>query len=166
MKSNGINTVMSEELNEMVGDLLSQLTEAQQAAKKVETEQNPLKKENLEKFVVETAGALVEESLAMLKNVKDYIISSPESKDVASFSELVQATATALDALNKINLSDKKNDTIKSVKQMDIEARKALKQEDSTQKLLATREEVFKMLMDNLGKIDEAKTIDIKTIDT
>jgi hypothetical protein len=49
---------------------------------------------------------------------------------------------------------------------MDIEARKALKQEDSTQKLLATREEVFKMLMDNLGKIDEAKTIDIKTIDT
>jgi len=157
---------MSEELNEMVGDLLSQLTEAQQAAKKVETEQNPLKKENLEKFVVETAGALVEESLAMLKNVKDYIISSPESKDVASFSELVQATATALDALNKINLSDKKNDTIKSVKQMDIEARKALKQEDSTQKLLATREEVFKMLMDNLGKIDEAKTIDIKTIDT
>jgi hypothetical protein len=166
MKSNGINTVMSEELNEMVGDLLSQLTEAQQAAKKVEAEQNPLKKENLEKFVVETAGALVEESLAMLKNVKDYIISSPESKDVASFSELVQATATALDALNKINLSDKKNDTIKSVKQMDIEARKALKQEDSTQKLLATREEVFKMLMDNLGKIDEAKTIDIKTIDT
>jgi len=157
---------MSEELNEMVGDLLSQLTEAQQAAKKVEAEQNPLKKENLEKFVVETAGALVEESLAMLKNVKDYIISSPESKDVASFSELVQATATALDALNKINLSDKKNDTIKSVKQMDIEARKALKQEDSTQKLLATREEVFKMLMDNLGKIDEAKTIDIKTIDT
>lgn len=157
---------MSEELNEMVGDLLSQLTEAQQAAKKVEAEQNPLKKEDLEKFVVERAGALVEESLAMLKNVKDYIISSPESKDVASFSELVAATATALDALNKINLSDKKNETLKSVKQMDIDARKALKQEDTTQKLLTTREDVFKMLMDNLSKPEEVKAIDINTIDT
>jgi len=157
---------MSEELNEMVGDLLSQLTEAQQAAKKVEAEQNPLKKEDLEKFVVERAGSLVEESLAMLKNVKDYIISSPESKDVASFSELVAATATALDALNKINLSDKKNETLKSVKQMDIDARKQLKQEDTTQRLLTTREDVFKMLMDNLNKPEEVRAIDIKTIDT
>jgi len=157
---------MSEELNEMVGDLLSQLTEAQHAAKKIEAEQNPLKKEDLEKFVVERAGALVEESLAMLKNVKDYIISSPESKDVSSFSDLVAATATALDALNKINLSDKKNETLKSVKQMDIDARKALKQEDTTQKLLTTREDVFKMLMDNLSKPEEVKAIDIDTIDT
>jgi len=157
---------MSEELNEMVGDLLSQLTEAQQAAKKVEAEQNPLKKEDLEKFVVERAGSLVEESLAMLKNVKDYIVSSPESKDVASFSELVAATATALDTLNKINLSDKRNETLKSVKQMDIDARKALKQEDTTQKFLTTREEVFKMLMDNLQKSEEIKVIDVGTIDT
>jgi sugar-specific transcriptional regulator TrmB len=65
---------MSEELNEMVGDLLSQLTEAQTKAKEAEKELNPLKKEELEKFVVEKGGKLVEDSLEMIKNYcKEYL---------------------------------------------------------------------------------------------
>jgi hypothetical protein len=152
---------MSDELNEMVGDLLNQLNDAQQVAKKVEKENNPLKKENLEKFVVERAGTLVEESLAMLQNVKDYIVSAPENKDVAAFSDLVAATSSAIETLNKILMSDKKNETIVQVKKMDIDSRRELKQEDTSQKLLATREEVFKMLMNNV-KVAEKQVIEIE----
>lgn len=152
---------MSDELNEMVGDLLKQLDSAQQVAKNVEKESNPLKKENLEKFVLETAGSLVEESLAMLKNVKDYIVSAPENKDVSSFSDLVAATSSAIETLNKILVSDKRNETSVQIKKMDIDSRKELKQEVSSQKLLATREEVFKMLLGNL-KATEKQVIDIE----
>jgi len=156
---------MSDELNEMVGDLLNQLEDANKKAKDIEKEQNTLKKEDLERFVVEKAGSLVQESLEMLKNVKDYIVSAPESKDVASFSELVAATSTALDTLNKILVSDKKNETIVNVKKMDIDARKELKQEDTTQKMLATREEVFKMLLNNV-KTAEKEVIEIESENT
>jgi len=145
---------MSEELNEMVGDLLDQLSEAQKKAKEAEVEQNPLKKDELEKFVVEKGGKLVEESLEMLKNVKDYIISSPEAKDVDAFASLVAAASTAIETLNKIAINDKKSETIITAKKMDIEARKELKQEDTNQKLLTTREQIFKALIDNSKVID------------
>jgi hypothetical protein len=153
---------MSDELNEMVGDLLNQLNDANKKAEEIQKEVNPLKKEDLEKFVVEKAGSLVQESLDMIKNVKDYIVSAPESKDVSSFSDLVAATSSALDTLNKILVSDKKNETIVNVKKMDIEARKDLKQEDTTQKMLATREEVFKMLLNNV-KSAEKEVIQIES---
>lgn len=145
---------MSEELNEMVGDLLSQLNEAQKKAVELEQENNPLKKDELEKFVVEKGGKLVESSIEMLKNVKDYIMSSPEAKDVDAFASLVAATSTAIDTLNKIVVNDKKTDTVIKVKQMDIEAKKELKSEETEQKMLATREQIFKLLMQDNNVID------------
>ncbi|NBO99782.1 MAG: hypothetical protein EBU90_06600 [Proteobacteria bacterium] len=153
---------MSEELNEMVGDLLSQLNDAQEKAKQAEKESNPLKKEELEKFVVEKGGNLVEESLSMIKNVRDYIISSPEAKDVDAFAGLVAATSAAIDTLNKIVVNDKKSETSVKVKQMDIESRKELKQEETNQKFLATREQIFKMLIDSTKKdAQETDAIDV-----
>lgn len=154
---------MSEELNEMVGDLLSQLNDANEKAKKAEKEQNTLTKENMERFVIEKAGRLVEESLGVVTNVKDYISSAPEAKDVGSLAELIAATSTAIETLNKIIVTDKKNETLMKAKEMDIAARKEIKQADNQTKLLATREQVFKMLIDSANK--SAKIIDAEVID-
>jgi len=153
---------MSEELNEMVGDLLDQLKDANKKAEQVKKESNPLTKENMEKFVIEKAGKLVEESLDVINNVKDYISSAPESKDVGSLAELIASTSTAIETLNKIIVTDKRNDTLIKAKEMDIASRKELKQADNTTKLLATREQVFKMLIDSAN--NSAKIIDAEII--
>jgi vacuolar-type H+-ATPase subunit E/Vma4 len=153
---------MSEELNEMVGDLLDQLKDANKKAECVKKETNPLTKDNMEKFVIEKAGRLVEESLDVMTNVKDYISSAPESKDVGSLSELIAATATAIETLNKIIVTDKRNETLIKAKEMDIASRKELKEVDSTTKLLATREQVFKMLIDSAN--NSAKIIDAEVV--
>lgn len=145
---------MSEELNEMVGDLLNQLTEAQTKVKEAEKEKDPLKKEEIEKFVVEKGGKLVEDSLEMIKNVKDYIMSSPEAKDVDAFASLIAATTTAIDTLNKLVMTDKKSETLIKAKQMDIEAKKELQQNENDVKLLATREQIFKALIADTKIID------------
>lgn len=145
---------MSEELNEMVGDLLNQLEDANKKAVTVQKEKDPLKKEELETFVIAKAGELVEQSVNMVNNVKEYVFNSPESKDVSSLSELIAATATAIETLNKILVTDKKNQTLKDVKQMDVDMRKQLKAEDTSQKMLATREQMFKMLLDNAKVIN------------
>lgn len=151
---------MSEELNEMVGDLLEQLNNANQKAEQAKKESNPLKKEDMERFVIEKAGKLVEESIEVVSNVKEYISSAPESKDVGSLAELIAATSTAIETLNKIIVTDKKNDTLIKAKEMDISSRRELKEADTNQKLLATREQVFKMLIDSANK--SAKIIDIE----
>jgi len=154
---------MSEELNEMVGDLLEQLQTANKEAEKVKKQPEPLTKDNMEKFVIEKAGRLVEESIEVMSNVKDYISSAPENKDVSSLSELIAATATAIETLNKIIVTDKRNQTVIKAKEMDIESRKELKQADNATKLLATREQVFKMLIDSAN--NSAKIIDSEIID-
>jgi vacuolar-type H+-ATPase subunit E/Vma4 len=154
---------MSEELNEMVGDLLEQLKDANKQAEQVKKQAEPLTKENMEKFVIEKAGRLVEESLDVMTNVKDYISSAPESKDVGSLSDLIAATATAIETLNKIIVTDKRNETVIKAKEMDIASRKELKEVDSNTKLLTTREQVFKMLIDSAN--NSAKIIDAEIIE-
>jgi len=153
---------MSEELNEMVGDLLDQLNDANKKAEIAKKETNPLTRENIEKFVVEKAGKLVEESLDVVTNVKDYISSAPESKDVGSLADLIAATSTAIETLNKIIVTDKRNEALLKAKSMDIESRKELKNSDNATKLLVTREQVFKMLIDSANK--SAKIIDAEVI--
>lgn len=153
---------MSDELNEMVGDLLEQLNDANKKAEIAKKESNPLKKEDMERFVVEKAGKLVEESLEVVTNVKDYISSAPESKDVGSLAELIAATSTAIETLNKIIVTDKKNETLIKAKEMDISSRKELKEADNQTKLLATREQVFKMLINSANK--SAEIIDAEIV--
>ena len=158
---------MSEELNEMVGDLLTQLSDANKQAEKAKKTSDPLTKENMERFVIEKAGRLVEESLDVMTNVKDYISSAPESKDVGSLSELIAATATAIETLNKIIVTDKRNDTVIKAKEMDIASRKELKTADNNNRLMITREQVFKMLIDsanNSAKIIDAEIVEDKKI--
>lgn len=153
---------MSEELNEMVGDLLEQLQDANKKAEIAKKENNPLKKEDMERFVIEKAGKLVEESIEVVSNVKDYISSAPESKDVGSLAELIAATSTAIETLNKIIVTDKKNETLMKAKEMDIASRKELKEVDNNNKLLATREQVFKMLINSANR--SAEIIDAEIV--
>lgn len=147
----------------MVGDLLEQLKDANKQIEQVKKTPEPLTKENMEKFVVEKAGRLVEESLEVMSNVKDYISSAPESKDVGSLAELIAATSTAIETLNKIIVTDKRNETLIKAKEMDIKSRHELKEADNQNKLLATREQVFKMLIDSANR--SAKIIDAEIVD-
>jgi len=140
-----------------------QLNDAKEKAVVAEKKSDPLTKETMEKFVIEKAGRLIEESLEVMTNVKDYISSAPESKDVGSLSDLIAATATAIETLNKIIVTDKRNETVIKAKEMDIASRKELKTADTTTKLLLSREEVFKMLIDSANK--SAKIIDAEVID-
>lgn len=81
--------------------------------------------------------------------------------------DLIAATSTAIETLNKIIVSDKKNETIIKAKDMDIKSRKELKESDNTTKLLATREQVFKMLIDsanNSAKIIDAEIVESKKV--
>jgi hypothetical protein len=154
---------MNDEVQNIVGSLIDQLQGTNQRAEKIKTERNPLKKEDLEKFVIERGGELIEDALEMVATVKDFIISAPNAEDVDALAGLINATSAAMDTLNKINIADKKTDTSVKLKTMDIESKKELLQADNTQRVLATREEILKMLVDKSKPI-EAEIIENKKI--
>jgi hypothetical protein len=155
---------MSEEVQSIVGTLIDQLKENNKTVEKVKAERDPLKKEDLEKFVIERGGALIEDALEMVATVKDFIISAPNAEDVDALAGLINATSSAMETLNKINIQEKKSDTSVKLKTMDIESKKEMLQADNTQRVLATREEIFKMLTDKAKPI-EAEIVGDKRID-
>jgi hypothetical protein len=155
---------MDENINEMVGNMLDQLQANNREARTVLREPDPIKKEELEDFVVQKSGKLINNTLEMVDTVRDYIISAPESKDVASMAELINAATNALETLNKIVLSTKKNTTAVKIKEMDIASKKELQETQSDNKLQLTREEIFKALINNAKPI-EAELIENKKIE-
>lgn len=155
---------MDEELNSEVGSLLDQLQAVSIKVEQVKTERNPITKEELEKFTIEKGAALVEDALDMVATVKDFIISAPNAEDVEALAGLIKAASSAIDSLNHLTVADKRSNTSIKLKEMDISSKRELQQTDNTQRLLATREEIFKMLTDKAKPI-EAEIVEDKRID-
>lgn len=154
---------MDDQLNNEVGTLLDQLQAVNTKVEHVRQERDPLTKEGLEKFTIEKGGELVQDALEMIATVKDFIISAPNAEDVEALAGLIKAASSAIDSLNHLTVADKRSDTSIKLKEMDIASRKELQQTDNTNKLLATREEIFKMLVDKAKPI-EAEIVEDKRI--
>jgi len=155
---------MDDEIHDEVETLLDQLQAVSVKVKDVKKERDPITKEELEKFTIENGAALVQDALEMVATVKDFIISAPNAEDVEALAGLIKAASSAIDSLNHLTIQDKRSTTSVKLKEMDIASRKELQQDNNTHKLLATREEIFKMLVDKAKPI-EADLIENKRID-
>jgi len=140
---------MDDDTNDSINDLLSQLQTSTQVARDASKQDNfELNKEDLEKFLLQYSGKLIKGSVDYVEDVKQFITSAPDARDVESLSKLVGAAAAAIETLNKIHISDQKAKSSKELKVMDIESKQALQQQDTENKLLLNREELLKNLID------------------
>ncbi len=148
---------MDKDVDIVVDDLLSQLKGASVNRKEIEKNEFNLDKEELEKFLLNYSGKLIKGTVDYVEEVKQFITSAPDSRDVDALSKLVGASASAIESLNKILLQDKANEAKIQVKQMDIESKKEL-QENNNERLglSINREELLKQL------VQDAKIIEIE----
>lgn len=144
---------MDTDLDDAVNDIISQLKNTTISAKK-EPEEIPLTKDQLEDFIIKNSGKLVTKSLNIVDDVKEYVASAPDAKDVAALAELISATSSAIETLNKVYISDEKNKTQVQVKQMDIESRERINITDNKTKILLSREDIMKAIVDNDNVVD------------
>lgn len=145
-----------------VDSLIDQLKKTAEAGARNQTEENPLKKEEVEKFVIERSGELIRESLDLVKTVKSIIISSPNGRDVEALAGLIAATSTAIETLNKQVIMDRKTEAFYKGKEMDAKNRKASLIDETTAKLLLTREQMVKELAEQTLKqlnVSETNTV-------
>jgi len=138
---------MAEELDEAVNDIISQLKQSNKTAK-TPVEENVLKREDIEDFIIQNSSRLIKKSLSIVDNVNDYISSAPENRDVAAMAELIKASSGAIEALNKLHTAKERNDTQVEVKQMDIDSKEKLNLADNQTKLLLSREDIMHALID------------------
>ena len=137
-----------------IGDLVDQLKNAEKYLKKPEKaeEEFNLNPEELEKFILNNAGKLVKKSIDMVDEVKQYVETAPESRDVSSLSELINASSSAIETLSKILVQNKRDKTQKEVKQMDIDGKKQLMQGEFNAKVMLSRDDVMKELFAKVEK--------------
>jgi hypothetical protein len=140
-----------------MGDLVDQLKNADQIIKNPEKAQEEFKlsKDNLEEFILNNAGKLIQQSVEMVSDVKQYVETAPEHRDVTSLAELIKASSSAIESLSKVLVQNKKGDTQKEVKQLDIQGKKELLQGEVTAKIMLSRDEFIKELFANAKKAEE-----------
>lgn len=144
---------MDTDLDNAVNDILTQLKGTVPAAKK-QSEEEPLTKDQLEEFIIKNSGKLITKSLNIVDDVKDFVIAGSDSKDVAALAELINATSSAIDTLNRVYISDENNKTRVHVKQMDIESRERINITDNQTKILLSREDIMKALVNDGDIVD------------
>jgi len=149
---------MDHDVDIVVDDLLSQLKGSAKVSRELQKDEFNLDKEELENFLLNYSGKLIKGTVDYVEEVKQFITSAPDSRDVDALSKLVGASASAIESLNKILLQDKANEAKIQVKQMDIESKKEL-QEKNNERIGITinREELLNKL------IDDAKLINVQS---
>lgn len=113
-----------------------------------------LNKSDLEQFILDNQSTLIKDSVDVLQIMKQYVAAAPNAEDIGSFAELLKATSTAIDNLTKLHTSNQRVDTQVKIKQMDIEAKKQINDDNNKTKLIGTREEIFKKLLEKSDVID------------
>ena len=152
-------------LEENIDDLINQLKNTNKEIKKIpKQEEFTLDKQDLEQFLINKAGKLINDSMEMVDNVKQYVAAAPNSEEVESLANLLKATTSSIDSLSRIFVQNKRSETSVNVKQMDIDSKKELLETDHQNKLELSREEVLDRLLKN-ADIIEADVVEDKTLD-
>jgi len=138
---------MNEELDEAVNDILSQLKNTTVIKQTPVTD--TLTKEKLEEFLIKNSGKLVTDSINLIDDMRDFVGTADADPDsISALAELIKAASSAVDTLNKIYISDERNKNQVKIKTMDIESKEKLSIIDNQTKVLLSREDIMKAIID------------------
>jgi len=138
---------MNEELDEAVNDILSQLKNTKVIKQTPVTD--TLTKEKLEEFIIKNSGKLVTDSINLIDDMRDFVgTADADPESISALAELIKAASSAVDTLNKIYISDERNKNQVKIKTMDIESKEKLSIMDNQTKVLLSREDIMKAIID------------------
>ena len=150
----------SNEVDGAVDDILSQLTTQHHSiTRQKKSEEEIPEVEDLEEYLIKKTAKLIDTTLDAVDNVKDYISSAPENRDVASLAELMRSANSSIETMQKIHANKANNEARKELKTMDIESKQQLNIQDNQTKLVMSREEIMKAMLEG----PEEKTEKVET---
>jgi hypothetical protein len=127
--------------------------------------------DNINDYILQKTGNLIDAGLGAVSDLKDFVVQGQNPDEIAALSELISSTTKAIEALNRINLQNKKAKIDKELKAIDIEGKKAIAGSlpgnnitNNTVNLVASREEIFKQLLNDV-KDEPIEIIDSTVIE-
>ena len=156
-------------MNESIDTLLEELSSFDYSTVKSEKhkEEINIDEENINEYILKKTGNLINAGLGAVEDLREYIVQGQNPDEIAALSELISSTTKAIEALNKINLHNKKTKDAKVLKKMDIDGKKeiaSLTVGDTTinnNLVIASREEMFERLFKDSEKEEEFHMVDV-----
>ena len=109
--------------------------------------------DNINEYIVKRTSSLIDTGINAIEDIKDYIIQGQNPDEIAALSELINATTKSIEALNRINLLNKKGKIDKELKEMDLKGKKEVagmlpgNNVVNNNLIVASREEIFRQLL-------------------
>lgn len=110
----------------------------------------------LQEFVLKNSAKLAELSIKSVQDLQKVTVATGDPEQMASLASLITAGAGAIETINKIHLQNKKSESAKEVKKLEIEGKKEIQKlkndgylnlpQGNTNVLVATREEIIAQL--------------------
>ena len=122
---------------------------------------------NINEYILKKTSNLVNAGLGAVEDLKEYIVQGQNPDEIAALSELISSTTKAIEALNRINLHNKKTKHDKEIKRLDIEGKKeiaSLVGGDVTinnNLVVASREEMLKRLFADVEQKPEFQMVEV-----
>lgn len=136
-------------------DLTDKLKQSMGIIKTKVKENNMNHSEDLEEFILKNSKELVESGIDAINEIKQNVLLNPQSDEVEALAEIFKGVSTAMNILKDIQITKMKTNASKEIKEMDIQSKKQLEEEDSSPRgLRMTRDEIFKLLKDNGDIVD------------
>lgn len=129
-----------------------------------------LTNENLSDFILAKSQEIINSGLTTITALKNDISMTFDARAMSGFAEIVNATNSAIDTLNKINIEQHKSKTARELKIMDITAKKELIDKkkpnvNNNLTIVAGREEIMKMLKAADVQEDNSRAIDVEVVE-
>ena len=149
---------MSDNLDTLLSELSS--FELPVSTPKPEVPAMEVNDENINDYILKRTTQLIDTSITAVDDIKDYIIQGQNPDEIAALSELINAATKSIEALNRINLLNKKGKIDKELKEMDLKNRKEVagmlpgNNVVNNNLIVASREEIFKQLLNEPEPIE------------
>jgi len=156
-------------MNEDLDTLLEELSSFDYSTVKSNkrTEETEVDENNINEYILKKTGNLIDAGLGAVEDLKEYIVQGQNPDEIAALSELISSTTKAIEALNRINLHNKKTKHDKELKRIDIEGKKeiaSLTTGDVTinnNLVVASREEMLQRLFASADQKPEFHMVDV-----
>lgn len=139
--------------NKEIDTLLEELHAVPQQIKTVET--FSLSGEDLKQFLLDQAGQLIKNSVECVNSYKDLLGGNPDIKEAGALAELIKASSTAIESLNKVYIQDERSRSAKEVEHIRAKA----KQESATNEcgltIKMSRKELMAQIFNKTKAISE-----------
>ena len=119
-----------------------------------------LNDENVSEYIYNKTAQVIEMGLGAINAIKDSVVSGQDPKEISALAALINSVTKATDNLNKINLQTKQHKNNLEVAKVEANGSKANLLPQTTNVLIATRDEIMSKLFDKSSKKDKIELIE------